>query len=106
MRKRVALWTKERWRKPVIKGELLKNIIKHRNKNKGTSTLKIMHYRNACFRFVLQRCNAIRLHTHPEIVHSLADSAVVFWDFLLKILIEAGVHREELWKRWPVVFFS
>lgn len=44
--------------------------------------------------------------THPEVVHSLADSAVVLWDFLLEVLMEAWLHREELGKRWPIVLFG
>ncbi len=47
-----------------------------------------------------------RIRTHPEVVHSLADPAVLLRDILLKVLIEAGIHREKLGKRWPVVLFS
>lgn len=46
------------------------------------------------------------LRTHPEVIHPLADPAVLLWDVLLKVLIEAGIHREELGKRRPVVLFS
>lgn len=46
------------------------------------------------------------VRTHPEVIHSLADPAVLLWDFLLKVLIEAGLHRGELGKRRPVVLFS
>ena len=46
------------------------------------------------------------VHTHPEVVHSLADPAVVLRDFLLKVLIEAGPHRGELGQRWPIVLFN
>lgn len=44
--------------------------------------------------------------THPKVVHSLANLAIVLGNLLLKILIEAGVHGAELWERRPVVFFS
>ncbi len=47
-----------------------------------------------------------RVRTHPEVIHSLAEPAVLLWDFLLKVLIEAGLHRGELGKRWPVVLFN
>ena len=43
--------------------------------------------------------------THPKVIHSLADPAVLLRDFLIKVLIEAGLHRGELGKRWPVVLF-
>lgn len=46
------------------------------------------------------------VRTHPEVIHSLADPAVLLRDFLLKVLIEAGLHRGELGERWPVVLFS
>lgn len=45
------------------------------------------------------------VHTHPEVVHPLADPAVLLWDFLLKVLIEARLHREDFGKRGPVVLF-
>lgn len=46
------------------------------------------------------------VRTHPEVIHSLADPAVLLRDLLLKVLIEAGLHRGELGERWPVVLFS
>lgn len=48
----------------------------------------------------------VRVRTHPQVVHSLADPAELLGDFLLKVLIEAGLHREHLGNRWPVVLFS
>lgn len=44
--------------------------------------------------------------THPQVVHPLADPAVLLGDFLLKVLVEAGLDGGELGQRWPVFLFN
>ena len=46
-------------------------------------------------------CSVVR--TDPQVVHSYADFAVLFWDVLFKVLIEAGLYWANPWDRWPVV---
>lgn len=48
----------------------------------------------------------MQVRTHPEVVHPLADPAVLVRDFLLKVLMEARLHGGERGQRWPVVLFS
>lgn len=46
------------------------------------------------------------LLTHPQVVHPLADPAVLLRDIQLKVLIEAGLDGGEPGQRGPVVFFD
>lgn len=46
------------------------------------------------------------LLTHPQVVHPLADPAVLLRDIQLKVLIEAGLDGGEPGQRGPVVLFG
>ena len=43
------------------------------------------------------------LLTDPQVVHALAHGAVLLGD-LLKVLVEAGLQRDEPGQRWEVWF--
>lgn len=97
LRKSVELWT-EMIHKKLIFYKLI-NFLKIRLIFSATKTKKSLQVLG-------KEIQRVRLHTHPEVVHSLADSAVVFRDLLLEVLIKARLYGKEFRKRWPVVFLG
>jgi hypothetical protein len=44
--------------------------------------------------------------THPQVVDHLADPAVLLWDVLREVLVEARFHGKASWERRPVVLLA
>jgi len=44
--------------------------------------------------------------THPQVVNHFADPAVLLWDVLGEVLVEARFDGKAFWERRPVVLLA